>query len=63
MKKVLTLIFLVLLGIGILVILFFANNKNEKIISKKPTISIHVEGENAFLTESELLDRLIFKNL
>jgi cell division protein FtsQ len=63
MKKVLTLIFLVLLGIGIIAILLIANNKNEEIISKKPTISIHVEGENAFLTESELLDRLIFNKL
>ena len=63
MKKILTLIFLVLLGIGIIAILVIANNKNEEIISKKPTISIHVEGENAFLTESELLDRLIFNKL
>ena len=63
MKKVLALIFLALLGIGVIVILFIANNKNEKIISKKPAISIHVEGENAFLTENELLDRLVFNKL
>jgi hypothetical protein len=41
---------LALLGIGVVAVLFIANNKNEEIVSKKPAISIHVEGENAFLT-------------
>lgn len=54
---------MILLGIGVVTVLIIANNKNEEIVSKKPTISIHVEGENAFLTQSELLDRLIFKKL
>jgi hypothetical protein len=63
MKKVLTLIFFVLLGIGIIIILVFATKENSHALAKKPTISIHVDGENAFLTNKELLDRLAFKKL
>jgi cell division protein FtsQ len=63
MKKVLTLIFFILLGIGIIIILVFATKENSHALAKKPTISIHVDGENAFLTNKELLDRLAFKKL
>lgn len=63
MKKVFTIIFWVLFAVGLILIVFFASKENNNAIAKKPDISIHVEGENAFLTESELLDRLIFKRL
>ena len=63
MKKVFTIIFWVLFAVGLILIVFFASKENNNAIAKKPDISIHVEGENAFLTESELLDRLIYKRL
>jgi len=63
MKKIFLVTFWTILGIGIILILIFANLANGKDISKTPTILIHVQGENAFLTENELLDRLVFKRL
>ena len=63
MKKVFLIIFWVLFAVGLILIVFFASIENSNTLAKKPDISIHVEGENAFLTESELLDRLIFKRL
>ena len=63
MKKVFTIIFWVLFAVGLILIVFFASTENNNAVAKKPDISIHVEGENAFLTESELLDRLIYKRL
>ena len=63
MKKVFTIIFWVLFAVGLILIVFFASKENNNTVAKKPDISIHVEGENAFLTESELLDRLIYKRL
>ena len=63
MKKVLLIIFWVLFAVGLILIVFFANTENNNDVAKKPDISIHVEGENTFLTESELLDRLIYKRL
>ena len=63
MKKVFLIIFWVLFAVGLILIVFFANTENNNDVAKKPDISIHVEGENAFLTESELLDRLIYKRL
>jgi cell division protein FtsQ len=63
MKKVFLIIFWVLFAVGLILIVFFAGTENSNTLAKKPDISIHVEGENAFLTESELLDRLIFKRL
>ena len=63
MKKVFTIIFWVLFAVGLILIVFFANTENNNAIAKKPDISIHVEGEHAFFTESELLDRLILKRL
>lgn len=63
MKKIGTIVFLSLLGIGVLTILIVANTTNKKVLAKKPTISIHVNGENAFLTKNELLDRLMLKKL
>ena len=63
MKKVFKIIFWVLFGVGLILIVFFASKENDNAVAKKPDISIHVEGENAFLTESELLNRLILKRL
>ena len=63
MKKVFTIIFWVLFAVGLILIVFFASKENNNAVAKKPDISIHVEGENAFLTESELLNRLILKRL
>jgi len=63
MKKVFKIIFWVLFAVGLILIVFFASKENNNAIAKKPDISIHVEGENAFLTESELLNRLILKRL
>jgi cell division protein FtsQ len=63
MKKVFKIIFWVLFAVGLILIVFFASKENNNAVAKKPDISIHVEGENAFLTESELLDRLIYKRL
>ncbi len=63
MKKVLLIIFWVLFAVGLILIVFFANTENNNDVAKKPDISIHVEGENTFLTESDLLDRLIYKRL
>ena len=63
MKKVFLIIFWVLFAVGLILIVFFANTENNNDVAKKPDISIHVEGENTFLTESELLDRLIYKRL
>ena len=63
MKKVIKIIFWVLFAVGLILIVFFASKENNNAVAKKPDISIHVEGENAFLTESELLNRLILKRL
>jgi len=63
MKKVFKIIFWVLFAVGLILIVFFASKENNNAVAKKPDISIHVEGENAFLTESELLNRLILKRL
>ena len=63
MKKVFKIIFWVLFAVGLILIVFFANTENINDVAKKPDISIHVEGENTFLTVSELLERLIFKGL
>jgi cell division protein FtsQ len=63
MKKVFKIIFWVLFAVGLILIVFFSSKENNNTVAKKPDISIHVEGENAFLTESELLDRLIYKRL
>ncbi len=63
MKKVFKIIFWVLFGVGLVLIVLFASKENNNAVAKKPDISIHVEGENAFLTESELLNRLILKRL
>ena len=43
---------------AIITLLFFARNSQEKKKVAKPKIVIHVEGENAFLTEDELFIRL-----
>lgn len=63
MKKWLQIVIwvLVLLGVGTVFFFAFREDGNKKL--KAPDISIHVEGESAFLTENELLDRLKIRNL
>ena len=47
----------ILLSVGVIAILFFANQEEIKKKYNHPKISIHVDGD-AFLTEPELIDRL-----
>ena len=63
MKKWLKILLWIFLGAGVITVFVFSNQqeKNKKIIN--PEISIHVEGENTFLTEKELWDRLKFLRL
>jgi cell division protein FtsQ len=58
MKKWLKILLWIFLGVGVTSVFIFSSNQeqNKKII--KPQISIHVEGENAFISENELLDHL-----
>lgn len=57
----------ILLFSGTIVVFVFASKEEDKKKIALPEIAIHVEGENAFLTESELMtrlkdNRLIFDN-
>ncbi len=63
MKKWLKILLWIFLGAGVITVFVFSNQqeKNKKIIN--PEISIHVEGENTFLTEKELWERLKFMSL
>lgn len=63
MKKWLKILLWIFLGVGVITVFVFSNQneKNKKI--KNPEISIHVEGENTFLTEKELWERLKFMSL
>ena len=47
----------------VVVVLGFAGHEQEKSLVKRPTVSISVVDENAFLTEDELLTRLKRKGL
>ena len=63
MKKWLRILSWILLAAGVISVFVFSSmqEQNKKII--KPQISIHIEGENAFITENELLDHLKFNRL
>ena len=63
MKKWLIRIAWVIFAGIIIALLFLARNAQEKKPVSKPAIVIHVEGENAFLTEDELFIRLKRKRL
>jgi hypothetical protein len=54
LKRVLWAIF----AVGSLVILVLVQGAQKSMVVAKPEIVIHVDGENAFLTEDELYDRL-----
>jgi len=53
----------VLFFVGVLVLMFRSCRVHEKRSMDKPKIIIHVKGEDAFLTEDELYDRLKRKGL
>lgn len=63
MKKWIKIILVVLLVLGTIVVFVFASREESKKQVVEPKISIHVEGENAFLNEQELLSRLKNKGL
>ena len=63
MKKWLKITLWLLLSILVSVVFFFAVKEENSKILRTPDIAIHVEGESAFLTEKELLDRLKIRNL
>jgi len=63
MKKWLKITLWLLLFILVSVVFFFAVKEENSKILRTPDIAIHVEGESAFLTEKELLDRLKIRNL
>lgn len=52
-----------LFAVGIIAILYLARKSQDEAIALRPTISISVVDENAFLTEMELLARLERLNL
>lgn len=58
MKKWLQIISAVMTIIIVIVVLVYAGEQEAKAIVDVPDISIHVDGENAFLTENELKQRL-----
>jgi len=63
MKKWLKITLWLLLSILVSVVFFFAVREENSKLLRTPDIAIHVEGESAFLTEKELLDRLKIRNL
>jgi cell division protein FtsQ len=63
MKKWLKIMLWLLLSILVSVVFFFAVREENSKLLRTPDIAIHVEGESAFLTEKELLDRLKIRNL
>lgn len=58
MKRWLKISLLLLSIIGLVVVLFFVNKAQNETILALPKIIIHVDGENSFLTETELQQRL-----
>lgn len=63
MKKWMKISIIVLVSALVVTILFFANEYQNKSLLQNPEINILVKGENAFLTEKELLQRLTRKGL
>lgn len=58
MRKWLQILSAVVAIIIVIVVLVYADEQEAKAIVDVPEVSIHVEGENAFLTENELKQRL-----
>ena len=58
MRKWIKLVLWSLFAIGILVVLYFVEKAQQEAIVSKPDIVIHVDGENAFITQEELYERL-----
>ncbi|MEY4351313.1 MAG: hypothetical protein RL078_1390, partial [Bacteroidota bacterium] len=63
MKRWLKITLWLLFTILVATVFFFAIQEEQRKILRTPDIAIHVEGESAFLTEAELLDRLKIRNL
>ena len=63
MKKWMKISIVVMVSALVVTILFFANEYQNKSLLQNPEINILVKGENAFLTEKELLQRLTRKGL
>ena len=63
MKKWIKIIAACLSIIGIFVLVFTVNRFHGNTVLSEPTIIIKVDGENAFLTEKEILNRLLKKKL
>lgn len=56
-------IFWIVFALATVAVLVFTNTSNKEAPLAKPEILIQVTGENAFLTEDELYDRLLRKGL
>ncbi|MEN9700502.1 MAG: hypothetical protein RLZZ301_1700 [Bacteroidota bacterium] len=63
MKKWMRIVLWILFTAAVVTVFVFAIQAENARELKAPKISIHVEGENAFLTENELLDRLKIRHL
>ena len=63
MKIWLVRIFWLLIFVGVGVVFYFSQSKEQQTHLDQPSIAIHAEDENAFLTEEELLDRLQLRQL
>jgi len=63
MRKWIQIVSAFLTIIIVIIVLLYAKEQESKKIIQKPEISIHVEGENAFLTENELIQRLKLNRL
>ena len=63
MKKWFRILLWILLSAGVITVFIFSSYNSEKKNINKPQISIHVEGENIFLTKKELWERLKFMRL
>jgi len=63
MKLWMKILLWILLFIAVVLVLFFGNKVEMGNVVKPPVVSIHVDGPDAFLTESELILRLKTQNL
>lgn len=63
MKKWMKITAWILCVAGVATVLVFAKQEEETKKYKAPNVSIHVDGDDAFLTEPELIDRLKLRRL
>lgn len=63
MKNWLKIVLGIVLFLGVIAVFVTASNQEAKKQPKIPSVSIHVDSENAFLTENELLARLKMQRL